>query len=509
MSNVSVLALKGIYKSFGGVEALSGASLSLERGSVHGLVGQNGAGKSTLVKVLAGIHQPDGGTIEIGGHDTPHLTPHRAESLGIHFIHQDRLLAPTLTVAESLYLGAEPRWFGLPIIDRQRLRRDARDVLQRVFEIDISPDALVRDLSTAEQKIVQITRALLQNPRILVLDEPTTALVRSEAEHLFSAIDRLKAEGLSILYISHYLNEIERLCDKVTVLRNGKDVGTVSPREVPAAGIVAMMIDRKVDALFPKRTSVAGDPVLEVRGLSRDKELSDVSLTLRKGEVVGITGLVGSGTKAFARTLFGLMSPTSGEILLHGERLKPGSTVAAVARGIGLVPEDRRNHGISLDLTVRENATLASLSRFTRKLALLFAKERAAVGDFIDRLGIKTRGPEALLRNLSGGNQQKVVLSKWLIHGSDVVILDEPTVGVDVGAKVDIYREIRALADSGAAILVVSSDLLELTGISDRVAVFFRGRIVAERQASNLNQDDLLQLVTTGQTAEKIRNAAE
>jgi len=307
MSVPPALALRDIKKSFGGVQALDGATLVVERGSVHGLVGQNGAGKSTLIKVLAGIHAPDSGTIEIDGVAHAHLSPHRVEQLGIHMIHQDRLLPPTLTVAEALFLGQEPRWRATPFVDRARLNREARQALKRTFDIDLPVTALINEISSAEQQLVQITRALLNRPKLLVFDEPTTALVRREADLLFAVIERLRADGLTVLYISHYLNEISRLCDRVTVLRNGAEVATVDPRTTPTAGVVALMIDRKVNDLFPPRNRQLSAPLLVTEALTREGDFSDVSLTLRRGEILGVTGLVGSGAKTLASALFGLL----------------------------------------------------------------------------------------------------------------------------------------------------------------------------------------------------------
>jgi ribose transport system ATP-binding protein len=494
------LALHKIEKSFGGVKALEGASLIVERGTVHGLVGQNGAGKSTLIKVLAGVHAPDAGTILIDGVTHSHLSPHEVERLGIHFIHQDRLLPPTLTVAEALFLGQEPRWTGLPFVNRGRLNRDARDILRRTFAIEIAPSALIRELSTAEQQIVQITRALMNAPKILVFDEPTTALVRREADLLFAAIKRLRADGLTVLYISHYLSEISDLCDKVTVLRNGRDVGTVDPRHTTTGEIVKLMIDRRIDDLFPERSPKPGAPLIEIEHLSVVGSFSDVSFSLRRGEIVGVTGLVGSGPKALMRSLFGLTPPSAGTITLNGKRVRPRTPITAVNHGIGLLPEDRRAQGVSLDLSVRENMTLASLDLFARLGWLRPALERAGVADFIARLGIRTLSTETPVRSLSGGNQQKVSLAKWLTRGSDVILLDEPSVGVDVGAKVDIYREIGSLADQGKVVLVASSDLIELLGLTDRILIFYRGQIVAVLKTRETDQDTVLEWVTTGQS---------
>jgi len=507
MTGHPALALRDIEKSFGGVQALTGTSLIVERGTVHGLVGQNGAGKSTLIKVLAGIHTPDAGSIEIDGKLEPHLTPHHVEKLGIHIIHQDRLLPPSLTVAEALQLGNEPRIPYTPFIDRRRLERQAAEALWSAFQVELPVKALIRDLATAEQQILQITRALMNKPKILVFDEPTAALVHRESEILFETIQRLKRDGLTVLYISHYLNEIERLCDQVTVLRNGRDVAHVRPTDTSTAEIVSLMIDRDVDSCFPeRRPRLPGDPLVQVDGLSNAGYFRDVSFTLGKGEIVGVTGLVGSGAKALAETLFGLSKPDAGSVLLKGKPLRAPTPAAAVASRIGLVPEDRRRHGISLDLSIRENATLPALKDFSRHGLVKAGQEKARVTDLIARLGIKASGPEALLRTLSGGNQQKVVLSKWLLHQSELVIMDEPTVGVDIGAKVDIYREISRLADDGAGILMVSSDLLELTALADRVLVFHRGRLVANLGTAELDQDRLLALITTGEEPE-VRHA--
>ncbi|MEO0036540.1 MAG: hypothetical protein RLZZ501_2563, partial [Pseudomonadota bacterium] len=425
---------------------------------------------------------------------------------GIHLIHQDRLLPPTLTVAEALFLGNEPRWPGTPFLDRRRMERAAAQALWTAFQVELPTGALIRDLAVAEQQIIQITRALLNRPRILVFDEPTAALVQRESAILFDTIARLKRDGLTILYISHYLNEIERLCDQVTVLRNGRDVARVTPGRTRTAEIVSLMIDRDIDSCFPERRRSPGPPLLRVEALRRPPFFDEVSFTLRRGEILGVTGLVGSGAKALAATLFGLSRPDAGRILLKGETLRAHSPAAAVARAIGLVPEDRRRHGVAPGLSVRENATLPGLGAFTRHGLLRVRREKAAVAEWIARLGIKTPGPEAPARTLSGGNQQKVALAKWLIHGADLIILDEPTVGVDVGAKLDLYREIGRLADDGAGLLVVSSDLLELIGLTDRVLVFHRGRLVADLATAGLSQERLLSLITTG-TATKARHA--
>ncbi len=486
------LNFQGIVKHFGGARALSGASLSVRRGTVHGLVGQNGAGKSTLIKLLAGLHQPDAGLIEIDGRAYDTVTPHLAEELGIHFIHQDRLLVPTFTVGEALFLGREPRIAGTPFLDRRAMQRRSAEILDRYFGVRLPTSALISDLTTAEKQIVQITRALLHGPKILVFDEPTAALVRREADILFNLIRRLKAEGITIIYISHYLGEIEDLCDEVTVLRNGTNVGTLAVRDTSAAAIASLMIERDIGDMFPKRAVEIGDPVLTVSQLSLPGKYQDVSFKVGRGEVVGVTGLLGSGAKDLLRTLFGLETPASGEIVSDGQNVHFRRPADAVRGHLALVPEDRRGNGIALDLSVTENTTLASLVRFTRLGFLDRAGEQAEVDGLIDRLQVKTNGRDALLRTLSGGNQQKVAIAKWLSRQSEIYLLDEPTVGVDIGSKVEIYKLIGDLAARGAGVLVLSSDLAELVGITDRILVLYRGKVVREFTSSEATPDAVL-----------------
>lgn len=500
------LALTGIIKTFGASRALDGASLVVRRGEIHGLIGQNGAGKSTIIKVLAGLYRPDDGTVAIGGERLSHVTPRSVEARGVYIIHQEPLLPPGFTVAEALFLGREPR-FG-PLLATRRMRRDAERIIAEQFGITIPGAALVSELSAAERQVVQITRALLEAPCVLVFDEPTAALVRQEAHRLFAIIRRLAAQGTAIVYISHYLEEVRDLCDRVTILRNGRDVGTVDPRKTPMAEMVARMINRDIDAMFPKRAVVQGAAVVELRNLSQTGGFQDVNLTLHAGEIVGLTGLLGSGAKEVVRALFGLGPVNAGQIVLRGEPVSIPSPGRAVARRFGLVPEDRRHQGIAPDISLRENVTLASLSRFTRFGFINGRRETQQVLGLIDRLGIKTPGTETRLRDLSGGNQQKVVLAKWLSADSDVYILDEPTVAVDVAAKVEIYRLLGELAARGAAILVLSTDLMELRGICDRILVMYRGRITQRLPPTEASADDILAAVTGADRASSVGEAA-
>lgn len=487
-----IIRLQGITKHFGGALALDGADFTVAAGSIHGLVGQNGAGKSTLIKILAGLHAPDLGRIEIAGEEYARLTPRLVERLGIHFIHQDRLLVPVFTVGEALFLGREPRLGPTPFLDRRAMRVRADEILDRYFGVHLPHDALISSLSTAQKQIVQITRALLDHPRVLVFDEPTAALVRREAEILFGLIRRLRDEGVTIIYISHYLGEIEDLCDTVTVLRNGRVAARLPLAETSAPEIARAMVARDLDDLYPKRPVTIGEDVLSVERLSLAGKYRDVSFTLRRGEILGITGLLGSGAKELVRTLFGLETPDGGLIRVRGQEGAFRSVSAATGAGLALLPEDRRGEGVALDLTVRENITVASLDRLTRLGLVRRRRETAEAQALVERLQIKAASIEAPVRTLSGGNQQKVALAKWLERHSEIYLLDEPTVGVDIAAKVEIYTLIGELAERGAAVLILSTDLPELLGLSDRILVMFRGRITGSFLPGETSADALL-----------------
>ncbi|KQQ35690.1 sugar ABC transporter [Rhizobium sp. Leaf306] len=492
MTQQSNLAINmhGISKSFGPIKALVDANLQVERGSIHGLVGQNGAGKSTIIKALAGMLKPDAGSIEINGKTVTRLTPANIERLGVHFIHQDRLLVPTATIGEAIFLRNEPG-FGI-FVNHRKMARRARELLKQYFDLDLPAGTLIQDLTTAQQKIVQITRALAQNASVLVLDEPTAALVKREVVSLFNVLRRLKQDGIAVIFISHYMQEIEDICDTVTVMRNGTDVGVVSPKTTSIDEIVRMMINRDVGEMFPKRTVAVGETVLNVSNLSREGHFDDISFDIKAGEVVGITGLLGSGVKELIHCLFGLAKPDSGAFTIDGTATNFSSPVSAVSRNVALVPEDRRAHGVALSLSVRENISIASLDRYSRNGFVTPGPEKSAVDGFIRELSIKTPHRDALVRTLSGGNQQKVALAKWLSCQSKLYVLDEPTVAVDVGAKIEIYTLLNRLAAEGAAILFMSSDLLELVGICDRVLVVYRGELTHEFQAGDVDSDRLL-----------------
>lgn len=484
------VSMTGISKRFGPVRALENANLEIARGSILGLVGQNGAGKSTIIKVLAGIIKPDSGAIVINGETVASLTPASVEKLGVHFIHQDRLLVPTATVGEAVFLGHE---IGLgPFVSRRAMDRRAAELLKRFFGMELSAGTLVKDLTTAQQKVVQITRALAQKASVLVLDEPTAALVKREVDSLFDVLRRLRDDGIAVVFISHYMQEIEKLCDRVTVMRNGTDVGTVDPRQTPIDEIISMMIARDVGEMFPKRSVALGAPVLEVSNLRLGGSFENIGFNVRAGEIVGLTGLLGSGAKEIVQCLFGLKAADGGEVKVEGRELSLSTPVKAVRDGIAMLPEDRRAHGVALGLSVRENITLASLRRYSKSGLVSRASENQAVDGLIKELSIKTPHRDALVRELSGGNQQKVAIAKWLSCQSRIYVLDEPTVAVDVGAKVEIYNLLNRLAGEGAAILLLSSDLLELVGVCDRVLVVYRGRFAGSFSGPAMNSDALL-----------------
>ena len=488
------LHLQGITKSFGATRALDGVDLRVEQGSIHGLVGENGAGKSTLIKVLAGIHRADSGTLAVDGQSFAALSPRQIEALGVHFIHQERLLPASFTVGEALFFGRELRCG--PFIRRRAQDREAARLLREYFDLEFPAGALVSELDSARRQILQITRALLAKPKVLVFDEPSVSLVKREVDQLLAIIRRLRDQGLTIVYISHYLQEIQSLCDRVTVLRNGRAVAVVDPRSTSTAQIARLMVNREVGEMYPKAVVTPGEVVLELKGLSAGLAYRDIHLSLRKGEVLGLTGLVGSGAKELLKTLFGLVQPEQGSVHLQGRLTRLKSPRDAVRKGIALVPEERRSHGVAPLLSVMENLTLAGLSRFSRWGLLSSAAQVRESDRLIAELGIKTAGHDARVSQLSGGNQQKVALGKWLGKGCAVYLLDEPSVGIDIGAKVEIYRLIGRLAKQGAAVLVLSSDLPELIGISDRILVMHRGALAGEFDARQVDSDRLLACAT-------------
>ncbi len=488
-----------ITKSFGGVHALKDVSFNVRPGQIHAMVGENGAGKSTLMKILSGAYQKDSGEIKIDGEEVNITNPHMGRKSGIAIIYQEFALAPDLTVAENIYLDHLGGRKGF--INWSRLYRDAGEVIKSVG-FDINPRSKVGDLTVAYRQVVEITKALSENAKILILDEPTAVLAPRETEQLFEVLRKLKRQNVSIIYISHRLDEIFRIADIVTVIKDGAVTGTVNPADVNTDDIISMMIGRKLTAMFPKRDCQIGEEIFGVENLTRGKEVRSVSFSVRAGEVLGVAGLVGAGRTETMRAIFGADPKDAGKITLDGRRLRIKSPTDAVRAGIGLLPEDRKEQGTILAMSVRKNVTMPSLwSRFARFGFIKQAEEKKTTRQLIEKLAIKTNSTETDVTDLSGGNQQKVVLAKWLGTSCRVIILDEPTRGVDVGAKVEIYNLINELAGAGLAIIVISSEMMEVIGICDRALVMREGRIQGVLEKDELTEENIMTLAIVKQSA--------
>jgi rhamnose transport system ATP-binding protein len=486
-----LLRLSDITKSYAGVHALRSASFELRAGEVHALVGENGAGKSTLVKIITGAVQPDGGEMLLDGSPVGPLSPRTARELGIAAIYQQPALFPELTVAENIALGSGHSG-ALSRIDWRSRRRRAAELLARVGA-EIDPQADAGDLTMPQQQLVEIARALGADARVLILDEPTASLSEEDTRNLFRVIGELRAQGVGMIYISHRLEELPLIADRVTVLRDGKTIDTREMSEVDRPTLIQLMVGRELSAVFPKRSVPLGEPVLELRGVGCEEAgVRDVSLTVRAGEIVGLAGLVGAGRTELARTLFGLTPADRGEILVRGRAVRIEEPADAIAQGIAYLPEDRRRHGVVLEMPISANLTLASLRRLSRFGAIDFERERALATEYVQRLGVKTPSLFAPVSTLSGGNQQKVALGRWLITDPSVLILDEPTQGIDVGAKSEIHMLMTELAERGVAILMISSELPEVLGMSDRIAVMRGGTVVGVLDRAEATQEKIL-----------------
>ena len=492
------LELSQISKCFAGVQALDDASFSLAPGEVHCLVGENGAGKSTLVKIIAGVHRKDSGRMLLHGAPIELRDVHHARSLGIGEIYQELMLVPTLSVVENIFLGNEKTaWIHGQLNWKEMIAR-TREVLGSL-NTDISPTACVKDLSTAEQQMVEIAKALLLEARILIFDEPTGSLTARNTEDLFRIIRSLRDKGVSMIYISHRLEELGRIADRLTVMRDGKTVGTFGIREIDIPGIIRLMVGRDLVAAGPRRAIDPSAPKrLEVRGLCRHPRVLPASFFARAGEIVGIAGLVGAGRTELVRLIFGADRADAGEIILDGKPAAIRSPIDAVRNGIGLLTESRKDQGLVLGLPIRHNMVLPVLHRLMRWMRIDRGKEKRIVDEQMRRLRIASPTTEKITAHLSGGNQQKVVLAKWLIADCRVLIFDEPTRGVDVGAKAEIYGFMRELAGKGAAIVVVSSDLPEILTISDRVLVMARGTIAGELSRDQATEENIMTLMVGG-----------
>ncbi len=488
---MELLKAVNISKSYAGVHALRDASFELRGGEVHALVGENGAGKSTLIKAFTGAIIPDSGEIVLDGSRITDNSPSIAKSLGIAAIYQQPALFPELTVAENIAIGQEGGGaFG--IVDWSKRRQGAKELLDRVGA-RIDPEQTAADLSMPQQQLVEIARALGANARVLILDEPTAALSEEDTQNLFRVIRELRAAGVGMIYISHRLEELPAIADRVTVLRDGRTIGTHVMSEVSSAQLISMMVGRELSMVFPKRPVEQGDAVFELRGFgSRAAGIRDIDLSVHAGEIVGVAGLVGAGRTELAKTIFGLIAPDAGQILLRSQQVKIDHPSEAIEYGIAYLPEDRRRHGVILDFPISSNITLASLKRLSSLTGMNFTKEKEIAAEYTRRLGVKTPAIYNVVSTLSGGNQQKVALSRWLVTQPSVLILDEPTQGVDVGAKAEIHELMVELAEQGVAILMISSELPEILGMCDRIAVMSRGTIGKIFERAEATQDAIL-----------------
>jgi ribose transport system ATP-binding protein len=492
-----LVVMEGIDKEFPGVQALDHAHFELRAGEVHALVGENGAGKSTLMKILAGVYTKDAGRILYKGQEVNLSNPRAAQNHGISIIHQELNLMPHLTVAQNIFIGREPRQTIPFLLDDRAINTQTRELLAKLH-IELDPRTKVSDLTVAKQQMVEIAKALSFNSEVLIMDEPTAALTAAEIDELFRIIRALRDQGVGIVYISHRLEELYRIADRVTVMRDGRTIDTMQIADVTIDQIISMMVGRTIYEASPEIPEDNGQEIaLEVRNLSRGNALRNISFKIKKGEIVGFAGLMGAGRTEVARAIFGADPIDSGEIYVHGQRVNIHRPSDAVRYGIGYLSEDRKRYGLTLDMDVETNTVLAAFRRFLMWLGLVDkGKVRKAATEMVQRLAIKTPSLQQKVRNLSGGNQQKLVIAKWLIADTDILIFDEPTRGIDVGAKSEIYRLLNDLARQGKAIIMISSELPEILRMSHRIVVMCEGRITGELSSAEATQERIMQFAT-------------
>lgn len=487
----TILQLRDITKEFPGVKALGGVSFDLRRGEVHAVCGENGAGKSTLMKIISGLYQPTSGTIVYKGEERHFASTTQSEAAGIAIIHQELNLVPHLSIAENIYLAREPRVAGL-FVDRAKLRRDARACLQRLG-LSLDPDTLVRGLSVAQCQMVEIAKALSLNAEVLIMDEPTSSLTESETAVLFDVIRDLKASGVGIVYISHRLDEMAEIVDRVTILRDGRFVSTDDFAALTVDDIVARMVGRSLEEKFPDRISVPTEDVLmRVEGLTRAGVFENIDFTLRRGEILGFAGLMGAGRTEVARAIFGADPLDAGTVELFGRKVSIQSPQDAIREGLAYLSEDRKSHGLAVKMPVAANMTLAHLDGVSKGGFIDFSEEEKIAQRYVDLLSIRTPSVHQVTRLLSGGNQQKIIIGKWLFRQSRILFFDEPTRGIDVGAKFQIYKIMDELASQGIGVILISSELPEILGLTDRVAVFHEGRITGVLETRETSQEEIM-----------------
>ncbi len=498
-----MIVVEKISKSFPGVKALDNVSFTVNDGEVHGLVGENGAGKSTFIKILSGIYPDYEGRILINGTPIRFNSVHDAQKNGVATIFQELTVIHELSVMENIFLGREPLKFG-GIIDWDNMRRRSEEVLS-FLGVQLDPGMLVGELSIANQQIVEICKALVLDAKIIIMDEPTSSLTEHEVERLFALINKLRERKITIIYVSHKIEEIFEICDTITVLRDGKHIGTLKRDRTNPNEIISMMVGRSLETAFPKRTSRPGELILSVRGLTRYGEFEDVSFDLHRGEIIGFAGLIGAGRTELVKAIFGATKLDKGEIILHGEKTGPFlHPQYALSNGLAYLSEDRKGEGLMLQLSVRKNITLSILKKLSKYSFIKYKNEKSIVEDFVSRFRIKLASIEQVMESLSGGNQQKVVISRLLLTEASVFILDEPTRGIDVGAKYEIYRIMNDLTAEGKGIIFISSELPEVIGISDRILCMREGRLVRTFSREEATEEDIMRVLLGGQVHEAI-----
>lgn len=492
--SIPFLEMKGISKSFPGVKALENINLSLYKGEVLALLGENGAGKSTLMKILSGVYQKDEGEIFIKGSEVEIKNVKEAEKLGISIIHQELSVLPNLTVAENLFLGNEKINKITKKLDRKTMNSMCKEYLKQIGS-NVDPNEYVKNISIGEMQMLEIVKSISKNSNVIVMDEPTTALTDTETENLFKVVEMLKEKNIAIIYISHRLDEIFAICDRINVLRDGKYVGEVKVNDVTKEDLITMMVGRKMEEQYPYKKPTNITTILKLKDICLDGVLKSINLEVRGGEILGMSGLMGAGRTEVAKVIFGEYKKTSGSIEINGKEVNINCPKDAINNGIAYLSEDRKKEGLILPLSVKENMTLASLDKFENKIfSISKTDEKNTVEEHIKKLSIKTPNQDQLIKNLSGGNQQKVIIAKWLIQSPKVLIIDEPTKGIDVGAKKEIYDVLNALKAEGKAVIMISSDMPEVLGISDRVVVMHEGKITGELNRKEATQESIMKL---------------
>ena len=492
-----MIEMSGITKAFSGNVVLNNVSFELKPGEIHALMGENGAGKSTMMKILTGIYERDAGSIKVNGEEVVFKSPKDAEKLGIAVIHQELNILPELTVTENLFLGNEKTYGLFGILKKKEMYNEAKAVLAKLG-LEIDPNTRAGDLSVGKQQIIEIAKAMMSDAKYIVMDEPTAALTDREIETLFVTIRELQAKGIAFVYISHRMEEIFAICDRITILRDGTYVGV---REIPKTNfdeIVSMMVGRELGERFPSRNATIGEVKLKVENLTSAGAFEDVSFELRKGEILAVAGLMGAGRTEVAQTLFGYRKKTAGKVLVDGKEVKISSPIEAMKQGFGFVTEDRKTQGLVLDFSIKENIMLTNLEKGSKAGVISKVKENEMAKQYIEQLRIRTASADLAVKSLSGGNQQKVVIGKWLGTNPDILILDEPTRGVDIGAKKEIYQIMNNLAEAGVSILMISSELPEVIGMADRVLVMQEGRLTGMVTKENMTQENIMHYATGG-----------